>query len=144
MIFPEPRFARVAALIADPSRARMLALLLGGEARSAGELARAGAASPLHTIWIAAGCIERKRIVRWHLRPAALANSREYLARRFISDARLATVASATPQSLDRSKYPSLLTLHRDRFPAPPPGYPASVGANACYPSRRTVRRADS
>ena len=38
---PEPRFARTAALVADPSRARMLALLLGGEARSAGELARA-------------------------------------------------------------------------------------------------------
>ena len=36
MISPEPRFARVAALIADPSRARMLALLLGGEARTAG------------------------------------------------------------------------------------------------------------
>ena len=38
---PEPRFARTASLIADPSRARMLTLLLGGEARSAGELARA-------------------------------------------------------------------------------------------------------
>ena len=32
----EPRFARIAALLADPSRARMLALLLAGEARSAG------------------------------------------------------------------------------------------------------------
>ena len=42
----EPRFARVAALIADPSRARMLALLLGGEARSAGELARAVSITP--------------------------------------------------------------------------------------------------
>lgn len=31
MSSPEPRFARVAALIADSSRARMLALLLGGE-----------------------------------------------------------------------------------------------------------------
>jgi len=38
---PEPGFARTAALIADPSRARMLALLLGGEARSADALARA-------------------------------------------------------------------------------------------------------
>jgi DNA-binding transcriptional ArsR family regulator len=36
---PEPRFARVAALIADPTRARMLSLLLSGEYRSAGELA---------------------------------------------------------------------------------------------------------
>ncbi len=43
---PEPRFARVAALIADPSRARMLALLLGGEARSAAELARAVSITP--------------------------------------------------------------------------------------------------
>ena len=43
---PEPRFARIAALIADPSQARMLALLLGGEARSAGELARAVSITP--------------------------------------------------------------------------------------------------
>lgn len=43
---PEPRFARTAALLADPSRARMLSLLLGGEARSAGELARAVAITP--------------------------------------------------------------------------------------------------
>ena len=46
MITPEPRFARTAAVIADPSRARMLALLLGGEARSAGELARAVSITP--------------------------------------------------------------------------------------------------
>jgi DNA-binding transcriptional ArsR family regulator len=38
---PEPRFSRIAAVIADPSRARMLAALLGGEYRSAGELATA-------------------------------------------------------------------------------------------------------
>jgi DNA-binding transcriptional ArsR family regulator len=38
---PEPRFSRIAAVIADPSRARMLAALLGGEYRSAGELAKA-------------------------------------------------------------------------------------------------------
>ncbi len=43
---PEPRFARVASLIADPSRARMLALLLSGEARSAGELAHAVSITP--------------------------------------------------------------------------------------------------
>jgi DNA-binding transcriptional ArsR family regulator len=36
----EPRFARIASAIADPTRARMLAILLGGEHRSAGELAR--------------------------------------------------------------------------------------------------------
>jgi DNA-binding transcriptional ArsR family regulator len=38
---PEPRFSRIAAVIADPTRARMLAALLGGEFRSAGELASA-------------------------------------------------------------------------------------------------------
>lgn len=43
---PEPRFARIAAIIADPSRGRMLALLLGGEARSAGELARTVSITP--------------------------------------------------------------------------------------------------
>ena len=43
---PELRFARAAAIIADPSRARMLALLLSGEARSAGELARAVSITP--------------------------------------------------------------------------------------------------
>jgi DNA-binding transcriptional ArsR family regulator len=40
MPHPEPRFSRIAAVIADPSRARMLAALLGEEYRSAGELAR--------------------------------------------------------------------------------------------------------
>jgi DNA-binding transcriptional ArsR family regulator len=37
----EPRLARVAALVADPTRARMLCFLLSGEYASAGELARA-------------------------------------------------------------------------------------------------------
>ncbi len=36
----EPRLGRVAALVAEPSRARMLAFLLSGEYASAGELAR--------------------------------------------------------------------------------------------------------
>ena len=36
----EPRLARVAALVADPSRARMLAFLMSGEYASAGELAK--------------------------------------------------------------------------------------------------------
>lgn len=39
MTAPEPRFAKVAAMIADPTRARMLALLMGGRAHTAGELA---------------------------------------------------------------------------------------------------------
>ncbi len=37
----EPRFYRIAALMGDPTRARMLAILLGGEYRTAGELATA-------------------------------------------------------------------------------------------------------
>ncbi len=37
----EPRFARIAASIGDPTRARMLAALLSGEALPAGEIARA-------------------------------------------------------------------------------------------------------
>ena len=37
----EPRLARVAALVADPARSRMLADLLSGEYASAGELAKA-------------------------------------------------------------------------------------------------------
>lgn len=38
----EPRLARIAALVAEPARARMLCYLLAGEYASAGELARAG------------------------------------------------------------------------------------------------------
>ncbi len=38
----EPRLARIAALVADATRARMLSFLLSGEYASAGELARAG------------------------------------------------------------------------------------------------------
>lgn len=41
----EPRLARVAALVADASRSRMLSYLLGGEFASAGELARAASVS---------------------------------------------------------------------------------------------------
>jgi len=41
----EPRLARVAALVADPSRARMLAFLMSGEYASAGELAKTASVS---------------------------------------------------------------------------------------------------
>ena len=41
----EPRLSTVAALVADPSRARMLCFLLGGEHASAGELAIAATVS---------------------------------------------------------------------------------------------------
>ena len=42
----EPRFKRVAAVIADASRSRMLAYLLAGDYASAGELARAAGIAP--------------------------------------------------------------------------------------------------
>ena len=45
----EPRLARIAALVADPSRARMLAYLLSGERASAGELARTASVSAATT-----------------------------------------------------------------------------------------------
>ena len=38
---PEPRFAKVAAMIGDPTRARMLSALMGGQYLAAGELAAA-------------------------------------------------------------------------------------------------------
>lgn len=41
----EPRLARVAAVVADPSRSRMLAHLLSGDYATAGELARAASVS---------------------------------------------------------------------------------------------------
>jgi len=45
----EPRMARVAALVADPARSRMLAYLLSGEYASAGELAQAASVTPATT-----------------------------------------------------------------------------------------------
>ncbi len=42
----EPRFARVASAIGDPTRARMLSILLGGSSLPAGEIARAAGISP--------------------------------------------------------------------------------------------------
>lgn len=42
----EPRLARVAAMVADPARSRMLAFLLSGEYASAGELAQAASVTP--------------------------------------------------------------------------------------------------
>ncbi len=42
----EPRLARVAAVVADPARSRMLAYLLSGEYASAGELAQAASVTP--------------------------------------------------------------------------------------------------
>ena len=41
----EPRLARVAAMVADPARSRMLAYLLSGECASAGELAKVASVS---------------------------------------------------------------------------------------------------
>src|SRR5213076_287046 len=45
MTSPEPRFARIAAMIGDPTRARMLAALMGGQYLAAGELAAAAGVS---------------------------------------------------------------------------------------------------
>lgn len=42
----EPRLARVAAMVADPARSRMLAYLLSGEYASASELAKAASVTP--------------------------------------------------------------------------------------------------
>jgi DNA-binding transcriptional ArsR family regulator len=42
---PEPRFARIAAIIGDPTRARMLSALMGGQYMAAGELAAASGVS---------------------------------------------------------------------------------------------------
>lgn len=42
----EPRLARVAAVVADPARSRMLAYLLSSDCASAGELARAASVTP--------------------------------------------------------------------------------------------------
>jgi DNA-binding transcriptional ArsR family regulator len=42
----EPRLARVAAMVADPARSRMLAYLLSGEYASASELARVASVAP--------------------------------------------------------------------------------------------------
>lgn len=46
MTSPEPRFAKIAAMMGDPTRARMLAALLGGEYLAAGELAQAAGVMP--------------------------------------------------------------------------------------------------
>jgi DNA-binding transcriptional ArsR family regulator len=43
---PEPRFAKVAAMIGDPTRARMLSALMGGGFQAAGELAQAAGVTP--------------------------------------------------------------------------------------------------
>ena len=44
-ISPEPRFAKIASMIGDPTRARMLLALMGGEFLAAGELAAAAGVS---------------------------------------------------------------------------------------------------
>jgi DNA-binding transcriptional ArsR family regulator len=46
MTSPEPRFARIAAMMGDPTRARMLAALMGGQFLAAGELAAAAGVTP--------------------------------------------------------------------------------------------------
>jgi DNA-binding transcriptional ArsR family regulator len=51
---PEPRFAKIASMIGDPTRARMLAALMGGQYMAAGELAAAaGIGAPAASAHIA-------------------------------------------------------------------------------------------
>jgi DNA-binding transcriptional ArsR family regulator len=57
----EPRLARVAAMVADPARSRMLAYLMSGEYASAGELARAASV----TAATASGHLARLREARF-------------------------------------------------------------------------------
>lgn len=59
---PEPRFARIASAIGDPTRARMLAVLLSGELITAGEIARAAGVTP-QTASAHLALLERERLV---------------------------------------------------------------------------------
>ena len=84
----EPRLARVAAQIADPSRARMLSYLLSGEYASAGELAQAASVTPATASGhlaklLAAGfvaCEQRGRHRYYRLADAEIAHALEALA----------------------------------------------------------------
>lgn len=84
----EPRLARVAAMVADPARSRMLAYLLSGEYASAGELARAASVTPAtasghlaklqHTRFVV--CEARGRHRYYRLADAEVAHALEALA----------------------------------------------------------------
>ena len=84
----EPRLARVAAQIADPSRSRMLAYLLSGEYASAGELADAASVTPATASGhlaklLAAGfvaCEQRGRHRYYRLADGEIAHALEALA----------------------------------------------------------------
>lgn len=84
----EPRIARVAALMADPTRSRMLAYLLDGQLASAGELAQAASvtaptASGHLTLLLEAGllaCEPRGRHRYYRLANAEVAHALEALA----------------------------------------------------------------
>ena len=84
----EPRLARVAAAIADPTRSRMLACLLGGRHAPAGELARVPSVTPSTAsghlaILLDAGLVidERRGRHRWFaLADAEVAHALEALA----------------------------------------------------------------
>lgn len=84
----EPRLARVAALVADPARSRMLAYLLTGEYASASELAKAAGVTPATASGhlgrlLAAGfvvCEPRGRHRYYRLADAEIAHALEALA----------------------------------------------------------------
>lgn len=84
----EPRLARIARLVAEPSRARMLCHLLGGELASASELARAASVSAAtasgHLVQLLDGgllaCEPRGRHRYYRLADAEVAHALEALA----------------------------------------------------------------
>jgi DNA-binding transcriptional ArsR family regulator len=84
----EPRLARVAAMVADPARSRMLSYLMSGEFASAGELARAASVTPATASghlakWLAArflSCEPRGRHRYYRLADAEVAHALEALA----------------------------------------------------------------
>jgi DNA-binding transcriptional ArsR family regulator len=84
----EPRLARVAALVADPARSRMLSYLLSGEYACAGELARAASVTPAtasgHLAKLQHGrfvvCEQRGRHRYYRLADAEVAHALEALA----------------------------------------------------------------
>lgn len=59
----EPRLARVAAIVADPTRSRMLAYLLAGEYASASELAQAASVTPATASGHLAKLVDAKFVV---------------------------------------------------------------------------------
>ena len=98
-----PNFSRVAAVIADPTRARMLAALLCGEYRSAGELATVAGITPQ------AASTQLAQLVDASLVAVRQQGRHKYFA---LADAEVATLAACGWQDWDRpcpTKQPAVL-----------------------------------